>query len=646
MLEILAGLLPNEHHYLLHDCPDVGPTDIISLNIVKRYRNHLKPSVRENLQNWRDQCFKQAKSHDPQNPFPSPSVNAEVHENFKGSGVFLEIYSAWFQNQLLGLLIQTRSSTSSVNQTHDIIFYNSNTILAPEILRFGHSDKENEPCLAGHFGDGLKPEINRLLATGASFRIKTGPSTWSFAHDSNDSLFCYVNKNPALVSCPPATMIHISGIRDTTVRVDPTKYLFLQSDEQLGPVIRYLMPNKRVLIRFLLQKSFLNKIYFHGIYVSTFQYEEFPFGLDYNATLSSESGLGVERNKVDTHFMVAEILTAAASMQKYKDHGLSNEMFNELRFLVYKALSSMSYIYLNFSRCADILGQFLLEGFMLAEAGCNRLVYQQESPASALLVQKIIIPMSRPEIDDYKDELELFQCKHVEIKNTQLLELLRSSPNCPLIGSIRSNYTNQFLGLPEYITRGDVGLPYPTEIKNIVKISVFPSVEADLLAAQLRDLLVDLVDDPVVLPKWAIRFKQFPPTKTPKAITPLKVQKYAFYVVDISQFSQNHVHQIFKREDSSYECTGDNCSCVHDYFFEQLLKAIDSVFPGSNRKDKVTKKLQRRLMSLLSPLPTHQDIPMPEPVDLTDTNSPSGGNSPVKGPKPPNLIQHQVHKVL
>ncbi|KAL0238405.1 hypothetical protein GEMRC1_012878 [Eukaryota sp. GEM-RC1] len=646
LLDILVDLLPPEHHYLLHDSPDGTPTETISLNIVKRYRNHLKPSVRENLQNWRDQCFKQAKDYDPQNSFPSPSIETHLHKDFNGTGISFELYSAWSgereeSRKNLGWLLQTTSKLAK--QTHDIIFYNNNVTLGPEILRFGHSDKENEPCLAGHFGDGLKPEINRLLASGASFKIKTGPSTWSFAHDKHDSLFCYVNTNNDLVSSPPATLIHISGIRSKTVRVDPTQYLFLRSNEQLGPVIRYQMPNKRTLVRFLMKDSYVNKIFFHGIYVTQFSVP-FPIGLDYNAALSSESGIGVERNTLNSSFIINEMLTTAASMQENKDHGLSNELFNELRYRFYTGLSRMHYglVIVCLLKKPKIIGEFLFEGFMLSQVLKDKHTHvcQHESPASVLIAHQIIIPMNRQEINEYKDELTLFQCKYVEIQSSQLLQLLRCSPMCPVIDSIRSNFTSQFLSLPEYIIRDDVGLPYPIEIKKIIKATFFPSVEANLHACELRDDMVDLFDDVTVLPKWSIRFKQFPPTKTPKPITPLKIQKFAFYIVDISQFSQFRVHQLCKSEDESYECTGVNCSCVHTYFYEQLMKAIDTVFPASNRKKTVENKLKRLAMSSLSSLTT-QRIPTPDPLQSSNTDSSTSGQEPAKGSRP---SIHSGHK--
>ncbi|KAL0228432.1 hypothetical protein RCL1_004575 [Eukaryota sp. TZLM3-RCL] len=628
MNRLIENFLPATHHYLLDERSNLELVETKSLNIVKRYRDLSPPSARENLQNWRDQCFKLSKNFQPNNPFPSPTILSKSYETYEGMMIAFDIFSAWCSDKLLGWALQTHPRENSSISCRDIIFFNNDTVLTPDILRFGHTDKNDSAFLAGHFGDGLKPEINRLLACGAHFKIVTGCHVWSFYHDEKDSLMCDIYKNSRFTNAPIGTLIHISNIQDPKIVIDIPRYLFLQSEADLGVVIRFSVPEKNFQIQILMEERFHGKIFLHGIFVKEAN-PKFAFGVDYHAAITAESGLGIERNNIDDHFIWTRVILMCISLQQ-SNNGVPVELLNELRLRVFDAMNSR-YSVATFAS-STVLGDFLLEGFVLKNCDDRREeFYKVSSPANALQPFNII-PLTNKEKADYSDELKLFGYIPVCIESLSVIDLLRKSPRCPVMDKIRLQFTNNFLALPELIPRDAQVLPYPADVQNFVQVQLFSTSESDFLATQLRDMMVELISDVNVLPFWSIRFKQFPPNSKPKPVTPLRIAKLAYYIVDLAQFAQVHVHSLMVKDDSSFRCEEQNCSCVHIYFFDELIRAIDSVFPAMNRKSKANRKLQHKLMAVVSPLKTVSNIELPPEVasafEPISNDAESSGTSP------------------
>ncbi|KAL0219426.1 hypothetical protein P9112_005079 [Eukaryota sp. TZLM1-RC] len=639
--QIVSDFLPAGLHYLLTDINVPSETTSLFLNIARGYRDHTTPSVQEILQNWRDQCFRMAKQQDPTNPFPSPIIQSDRYYDYKGSGISCDVYSAWVPDnrtkRLIGWVIQT-----SGNPYPQIFFFNNNTVLSPDILRFGHTDKKNEPYLAGHFGDGLKAEINRLLNSEAVVKVSTGPSTWTFRYDEKQSLYCDIKTYITSSSPAEGTLFHVSNIRDKSIHLDPSRYLFLQSNEDIGAHVHILDQGR--MFRILLEKRFWQKIFFHGIYVTDFTSGLFEFGLDYSGVLSRSLGIGVERSYVNNNTLLEKFLEACGSLQTKQNLQFPIELLNELRRRIFKSLESMSYFPF-FRRLSNkrLLGEFLYEGFLLnrcVDEPAKHEAMKLKTPSDGFPRTKYI-PMSRSEIEECKSELNLFGCGCTEIRDQQLLDLLRLSSKCPVLDTIRLQFAQDFMSLPEILPGDSNDLPYPNEIIQRVQTGRFPTPEDDLLARQLRNLMVQLIEDDKVLPFWSIRFKQFLHGMTPKPITPLKLSNLVYYVVDLNQFSQENSHRISKKNDPSFECRNQNCSCIHLFFLEEILRAVDSVFPSITRKELVNKKLQRLLLSQISTLPTQKNIPdhIPDSFEVPE-------HSPTPIQSSSNSVQNPVQKPL
>lgn len=147
-------------------------TGIKGLNIISRYANHLEPSVREQVQNWRDQCVTLAMEYQQCSYFSWDSVKVIILKH--GSATCFVLYCTR-SNVVLGFII----SIEDGNRFH-VEFCNYATILNSNILQLGRTSKESQSQLAGNFGEGMKVEINRLLSCGADITFYTGKSIWNF----------------------------------------------------------------------------------------------------------------------------------------------------------------------------------------------------------------------------------------------------------------------------------------------------------------------------------------------------------------------------------------------------------------------------------------------------------------------------------
>ncbi|KAL0210597.1 hypothetical protein RCL1_005033 [Eukaryota sp. TZLM3-RCL] len=633
MFAILKDFLPLEQHYLIEQDTNHEHQQTISLNMVKRYRDHLPPSSRENLQNWRDQCYKLAHVADPSNPFPNPEFQTQHFENYQNSRISFHLYSAWASEELLGWVLQT---CSQINKTQEIFLYNNHTLLEPSILRFGHSDKTNSPFLAGTYGDGLKAELNRLLATGSgfsydeyfkmitNFRIRTGPNAWTFHHDDQDSLLCDIGATSEKVSSY-GTLIHISDISTSSVAIDPTKYLFLQSNQDLGTIVSHVSKGKKIMTTILMEPRFHDKIFFHGIYICNLS-DKYSVGVDINTLITSDTGLGIERNNVSQSFVVQQLLSVCAAVQQQEEQEISTNVLNDLRLRIFTGLQAQSLMYSYSGNNQQSLGEFLFEGFILKE---HQKFMKERSPSTAVPKMNRI-PLTEKESVSYGEELRMFGWIPKSFKNTTLLGLLRLAPKCPCYTTIQSSYTTRYVLLPEYVTSEQLNLPYKLDDEAEPQTFFFQEKKDDDLFIQLRDIMLELVNDNNALSPFSIRYKLFPTNTTPRSITPLKYKGNVYYIVDIRQFTQKKFHEFFKEEDSDYQCNGETCSCIHMHFFDELLEAIEHVFPDSKRKTKATRALQRKMMSQLSAVKSVTNIPEPQKPQSKEQQQPepSSNNKP------------------
>jgi hypothetical protein len=165
-----------------------GPQPWRGLNLVNSYADHLPVSVREHVQNWRDGCIEVASpseiTFESFVSSSSPSSSSSSTSSTSSSSWRCTIArKASEPGQILGWLLIHDA---------DMLLVNAATVLSDSMLRLGHTTKTNTTAhagtrhFAGHFGEGVKVEINRLINTKSVVVYLTGSETWRFSHGGKD----------------------------------------------------------------------------------------------------------------------------------------------------------------------------------------------------------------------------------------------------------------------------------------------------------------------------------------------------------------------------------------------------------------------------------------------------------------------------
>uniref|UniRef100_A0A383WEU7 Uncharacterized protein n=1 Tax=Tetradesmus obliquus TaxID=3088 RepID=A0A383WEU7_TETOB len=210
-----------------------------NLNLSPSYVSAYPANIRELLQNHADHCRGLSRTHRIQ--------LADIHQAIKQAAeavgitqlfVFIEDLQAGLPAAAV-LLALLKTHTPQPEYTSSrapfvvgsiIEYYDSGrtgvgrlcvdmvnyaTVLNPEMFTLGNSEKSSKAYTAGHFGEGMKVQINRLIREfKAAVSIITGPCCWSFqhlapAHEKDPSL--HLIKPPDMPPWPPDTSYHGAG---------------------------------------------------------------------------------------------------------------------------------------------------------------------------------------------------------------------------------------------------------------------------------------------------------------------------------------------------------------------------------------------------------------------------------------------------
>ncbi|KAL0226665.1 hypothetical protein P9112_013989 [Eukaryota sp. TZLM1-RC] len=610
---IVCHLTPSFQHFL---CDDLKPSqhytlDSVSLNMVKKYTHHLPPTIRELVQNWRDRCWTLAAEIRPEQNFPEPNVRCERISNFEKTGMNLIYYEATIGGSLLGWIIE------STSVPHCLYLFNEDTELSPDILRFGHSDKTNLPYLAGSFGDGLKPEVNRLMRSGATVNIFTGRSQWQFLYDENETLMCNIRtvhgEKSMAETLEKGTLFTITNLPRECV-IDSKDFLFLNPCKEQS----LSFSSKQFVIRVLFNPEHISSIYLHGIFVQQEHYPRMPFGVDYHGVLTPEMGVSRDRNDIREDFIHGRLLFAAGKLHGSRDQG-NTELLDKFARLYYNYLRSRYFsmhclITSKFSKqVQQQVGDFLYHGLTLSVVKRKGKRDIDNEGANGP-----IIPLHRDEIQLYQEELRLFNFIFEEVP-LELLRAIRQSPKCPIWEELRTQFSNYFVCLDELLVTGD--LPYTIEINEQINIVEWETKEHHQLAQRVCELAVEMVDNPNLLKLKTIRFKKFDGEKSSHTVFPVKFGNQRFIIIDIKKMNSSFVHKQFKRSDATFLC-GENCSCTQVYFFNEIVSTVEKMHKVQLR-DRVFLKLQRKMMSGLAP----QIVSNPEEEEL---EHPKNTDEPMK----------------
>ncbi len=641
-------------HVFLFDNPKLcrnnqHEASTIPLNMVRGYTSHLKPSVREHMQNWRDQCWKHAAERTG-DPYTEPALQYLEQQNFSRDHRNAKVWLVHVNGVILGWVAQLQCANTNID-SYDVFLFNDGTVLDPEILRFGHSTKREELFMAGYFGDGMKPEINRLVTAGASVMYRTGASIWRFMFDPTNQMQCVVELCRHLAEPLGGTLIELRNIPAVAV-IDTAELLFLQPMDAALQVPCLLRENSaQTRMRVLLHPEHHSIIYLHGIRVcsiaSTLRLE---FGIDYHGQICPEMGIGRDRESVKYEFFLRKVLELCgqveqqAQAQQNAAHALTLNRLRHAVFLSFAKQENFLACYQLFKYChndaAKFVADFFVEGFLLHHSPepLKHLLAQQPRPSQACdALSPKLVPVKDNENENLKDEEALFDIKCVKLHNMQLLECLQYSSLCNTMERVRKRFAVSFVCLPEYVL--DVyanehelrqALPYPAAISSRLPLQPWPNEIHRGLAQHLRNVMVSLFSDEQRFPAWALRFKNFAADTgachNPRGVTPIEHEGRAYFMIDSRQYSPDNVHVKLRKEDPTFVCEGVGCGCLHAQLLDDLVTAAATRYPAlygpySSQRKILDNRMRRRLLGQLNPvkMPDSTHAPPPPPSERSST---------------------------
>eukprot|EP00898_Chlorokybus_atmophyticus_P000410 jgi/Chlat1/136/Chrsp1S03095 len=248
-----------------------------SLNMARDYSPHYNGGVRELVQNWMDQCLRLSRTHRVgawRVPAASVTKLREVGISAFHALLEVDLPPANQPAQCLGLCVGFGRKAGG----QGFIAVNFATTLSLDVMLLGHSTSRDNDYNAGNFGEGMKVQINRLIASGASARYVTGNNLWNFEY-RRDPGFTQDSLNLVIT---PAT-------------VPPSLRNATEADV-------------------LYDRAYEGKIFLHGIQVQYSSWETvLGIGLNYTGSTSELQSFGVERDRssISIPALLCRVLPAA-----------------------------------------------------------------------------------------------------------------------------------------------------------------------------------------------------------------------------------------------------------------------------------------------------------------------------------------------
>jgi len=441
----------------------------MNLNLAPEYGRAVTGfgTLRELVQNWRDRCLAIDEA--------AAVVRLDTDPSGNGARLFASLTATSCQGYIL--------EWCGTDGVQCVQLTNYGTTLHPDILVLGHSEKGCKAA-AGCFGEGMKVELNRLVAAATSAHILTGDAVWGFHHrpmagSAKAQLVLTMESSPA-PRCPHTShLLRGVGLRP----VDVAQFLFLQ------PLGKGDLRFRGDLLEILAGPSAAGNVYVQGIHVWSCP-SLVGCGLNFvgPAAMYSSLGFGRDRNTLQLRPLIALIPGAAANC-RHRDprypllvlwlyNTLLSAPESDLRLLV----SSLNQLTAANTADLDALADDCVGTF-------ERLHGSKAYPTAS-------------ETGSSAGAASGFQAI---IVSEPLLILLQRSPRCVTLAGLRENFQHALAGLP------DAG-PHP-------------------LMAQLQ-ALVDEWFGPV-LSGDALLFKAFP-TDNEEPVVLVTIDRRVRYAIDLT----------------------------------------------------------------------------------------------------------------
>jgi len=548
-----------------------------SLNISSEYASYLTVSVREHIQNWRDQCLSLAQRIDT-------SCTIDDLTTRSNSWHTGEAYALLFQDRTLGWLSWERSLSDGKRSMRIV---NHSTALTLDILTLGHSSKRGVDGMAGFFGEGVKVEINRLVVADSRIRYRTANTEWTFFFATPSEA-----QRVLSVRVEAASSRSRDSTTDTEISLESLPEHVFHAEDFL-----FLLPPTLAVaasdLSVLLDRRLVSRVHLHGIFVKCFP-ELNHFGLDFSGRITSSLNLGRDRNHLDISSLLELLPNVFDTAVANNTPVAYIERLSVATYNMLEPLHSSSAV--SFSMYMARLRQQEKPASTRAMANCLLQVFFMRHGPNA-------IPSSEREHSPKHQEAALFGTTLVFVE-AELLEWLLLAQDCPTLEYYWNQSTTQVFSLPEYLCPGE----------SIPSLSEYPPCaavpwETEPLRTrfmQLRESVDRLFIDSGVRGEH-VRFKQFDAKLgNTKPIKPLKCGGITFFIVDPVLMAPEALHRELQHEDATFECPssrGKPCGCIREALFETIIST-------SARPEMLRKRVMRRMAEL-----------MPADATLLDTSA-------------------------
>ncbi|KAL6076901.1 Mg2+ and Co2+ transporter CorB [Balamuthia mandrillaris] len=635
-----------------------------NLNLSIHYVSHQQPSVREHLQNWRDQITKQARLlllldgegrvKEEEEACSSSSV-VEAHLRMAtASGPGWKGWVFGCRELVLGWLVCHAAGTSGDQQERVCLrLCNYATRLGPHILTLGHSTKRDDEGQAGFFGEGVKVEINRLVASGVDVRYWTAGCRWEFFHATNAEAtssnpvqelavrFHHQNGHSGSSVSPVGplhTLVELLGLPSSSF--NPLHFLFLASSPPSSPSSSSSTrdsPTATPLqcrgyrgLNLLLDSTFHGQVFVHGIFVQEETASLHGLGLNLVAS-GLPFKLGRDRDSLDVQGLVGHLLCSLFAPESFRLNPPE----------VMEAALAAVYDFLNHKEASSRFR------YCFATARATTTSQRDQRAMARYLLQRFLslhgenaVPTS-PENsntnENRKDEARMLGAQLVPLSDLLFAFLYELCPDeCPTLDRFWQRHSKAILALPEYIDpTTEAPPPYTCPL---IPLEAGGALAA--LAASIKGMVTELFA-PVHITGYQVRFKEFPTeAQNGRRLTPLKVvlekeqKECTFYIIDDRCMGPDSVHKKLQEEDPGFHCSGTNCGCLRDVLVDELLQTLDM----SARKS-VERFIRRRTFGRI-----YKDDMPSSPINkltehhpsLASSSSSAGGSSSFFSPPSPS----------
>ena len=555
------------------------------LNLSKTYANWIQgfTSIRELMQNWYDRTLEVLKS--------CPTA---LHLQDTGwvDGTRLAFHELRTEGKprCASYVLEQRRPDGKVY----VQLTNFATELPKDALIMGCSRKSTADA-AGAYGEGMKVEINCLVARGVTVWIFTGSRRWDFVHhvevgSSESKLFMQataVDRRCAHLSiCLLADKLVLN-------EVDRSCFLFLQP--AMAPDLR----GGDEVVEVLLHKEHRGKTFARGIIIKSMPTLQ-GIGLNFIAPLRLHKTFGFTRDRddIDLELLIAYlpfVVSHAFKTRRNFGEALVKRLYKILQLApdsdIAKHLTALSVCYI--SALLDFKkGDSSIEQEFLADKLVGVFQTMHHDKAQPYPIDK------RSSLhEEEMREATFLQCTPVEVSEP-LLKHLRLSKLCPTTEQVWIKLAERVYELADWQP---------------------PSKEARLCADRFRSVALQWFGDALSSEslRVSLLFKEFPDGNQRVVVIGRK-ESSTILAVDVKLLDDSQATHEWVRKEHGQDCIdkqpdGTSCggACTMLRYSEALTQCLEKIFP--QLRGELAKRQKMAMMRMQTRDLPNQPLPPPPP---------------------------------